>query len=251
MTLDERELNRLIELSKDTQSDSMRSARASLPDLASYAQEREETDPEENERFAARRRFLRQSLVAGGGVAAAGALGATLIGVLEVPAWAATSSPDVMILQTAASIEKLAVNTYTTALTLPYIGGSSANGVVKAFVTTTVGQHQAHFAAFNQQATALGGAAQNNPDPAYVGTVNSTVASLTGLTDAQALAKVVSLAMTLETVAAETYVADVTSLSSPTARQLMASIMGVEAQHVAVLAAVSALLAANAASDIA
>ena len=52
-------------------------------------------------------------------------------------------------LQTAASIENLAVATYGVALTLDFIGGASANPVVKAFSTKTMMQHQEHADAFN------------------------------------------------------------------------------------------------------
>ena len=63
-----------------------------------------------------------------------------MVGVLASAA-GASSSQDVQVLQTAASIENLAVATYKTALTLPYIGGATANGVVTKFATVTMGQH--------------------------------------------------------------------------------------------------------------
>jgi hypothetical protein len=62
---------------------------------------------------------------------------------------------------------------------------------------------------------------------------------------------VVSLAMTLENVAAETYVNFCSMYADANSKKVTASIMGVEAQHVAVLSAVQALLKANAASLIA
>ena len=55
----------------------------------------------------------------------------------------------------------------------------------------------------------------------------------------------VALALELEDGAAQTYVATTGSLSSSFSRSVTASIMGVEAQHVAVLRAVQALLAAG------
>lgn len=54
---------------------------------------------------------------------------------------------DVMALQTAAGLENLAAFTCKSALTLPYIGGGGANGVVKAFATKTMQQHAEHGAA--------------------------------------------------------------------------------------------------------
>jgi Ferritin-like domain len=153
---------------------------------------------------------------------------------------------DIQMLQTSASIENLAISTYKTALTLPYIGGTSANGVIKAFATTTMAQHTQHAAAFNSAITSLGGKAQHAPDPKYVPTVNSAVAALSSATPAAGALAVVGLAMTLENVAAETYVANCSKYANSNAKRITASIMGVEAQHVAVLAAVQALLQANA-----
>lgn len=56
----------------------------------------------------------------------------------------------------------------------------------------------------------------------------------------------VSLALELEGVAAQTYVEDTIKATSSTNKALFASIMGVEAQHAAVLRAVQALLKATA-----
>ncbi|HET6916957.1 MAG TPA: ferritin-like domain-containing protein, partial [Acidimicrobiales bacterium] len=148
--------------------------------------------------------------------------------------------------QTSASIENLAVSTYKTALTLPYIGGSSANPVVKAFAQTTMAQHGQHNDAFNSAAKALGGKAQTAPDPKYVPVVNNAVASITKMPPSQGALAVVGLAITLENVAAETYVANCSKFSDTNAKKVTASIMGVEAQHVATLLAVQALLKANA-----
>jgi hypothetical protein len=152
---------------------------------------------------------------------------------------------DRSLLQTAAGIENLAVLTYKTALTLSFIGGSSANGVVKAFSTMTMSQHAQHAQAFNAAAVKLGGKAQNNPDPKYAPIVTAAVPKIKGPAD------VVSLAITLEDVAAQTYVADVGLVSTSELRQLFASVAGVESQHRAILLAVQALLAGNAASLIA
>jgi hypothetical protein len=152
----------------------------------------------------------------------------------------------VQILQTAASIENLAVATYKTALTLPYIGGSAANPVVTKFAQVTMGQHAQHADAFNAAVKHLGGKAQNKPDPAFVPVVNKAVASLSGASAAQGALGVVGLALELENIAAETYVKDTTLAKSTTNKALFASIMGIEAQHVSVLLAVQALLMAGA-----
>ena len=164
---------------------------------------------------------------------------ATLLGSAAASA-STMNSTDIEILQTAASIEVLAVATYGKALTLPFIGGSSANPVVKAFAMTTKGQHADHLAAFNAAAASLGGAKQTAADPKYAPVVQKAVPTLKTPLD------VVSLARTLEMVAAQTYVNDCGLLTSSAARKVTASIMGVEAQHVAVLDAVAALLTAGA-----
>ena len=188
-------------------------------------------------------RGLRASFAGASLLGAAG--GAALVGVLASAA-GAQSSQDVQVLQTAASIENLAVATYKTALTLPYIGGATANGVVTKFATVTMGQHLQHADAFNSAIKSLGGKAQTNPDPAFVPVVNKAVKSLTGASAAAGTLGVVGLALELENIAAETYVKDTTLVSSTSNKALFASIMGIEAQHVAVLLAVQALLKANA-----
>jgi len=149
-------------------------------------------------------------------------------------AWAA--GDDIAALQTAAGIENLAVQTYKTALTLPFIGGSSANPVVKAFAEKTMGQHNEHATAFNAAAQRLGGKPQTAPDPKYAEVVKQTVPKIKGAAD------VVGLAITLEDVAAQTYVKNVGLVSTAELRQLFASVAGVESQHKAILLAVQALV---------
>jgi rubrerythrin len=167
-----------------------------------------------------------------------------MVALLASPAFAGKTM-DVQMLQTAASIENLAVATYDTALTLDFIGGASANAVVKAFVQKTKEQHQQHAEAFNAAATRLGGKAQDQPDPVLLGVVENAKPTLTGP------AQVVDLAIALEDGAAQTYVANTGTYSNKNARSVSASIMGVEAQHVAILNAVKALLAGGAADLIA
>lgn len=233
--VDETRLKELTEESNDLQSDALHITKGALDefvDSSSQARSRESDETSAAEHSAAKR-LLVGGLLAGG-------FGAAVASLFQSGASASTSSTDVDILQTAASIEVLAVATYGKALTLPFIGGSTANPVVKAFVQTTRAQHSQHLAAFNAAASQLGGAKQTKADPKYAKIVATALPSLKGP------AEVVKLARTLELVAAETYVNDCSELSSSSARKVMASIMGVEAQHVAVLDAVGALLAANA-----
>jgi hypothetical protein len=232
----------LIEESQDVHRDAMAATHTSLDEMVETGMESRsngEIDLEESREVATRRSHLLTGAAFGGGLLAAAGIGAALQGVISSPAFAATPT-DVQILQTAASIEALAVATYQTALTLPFIGGASANGVVKAFATTTMQQHAQHLTAFNAAVITLGGTAQTNPDPALLKVVNAAKAGLTGP------GPVVALALELEQGAAETYVADVAALSDANAKKVTASIMGVEAQHAAVLLAVQALLNGNA-----
>ena len=226
----------------------MSQTRDSLHELVEIGQERRarrDLDPDESRQTAeATQAGIRKGLVAGGSLATA-AFGAALLGLTASAAFADTPG-DVQMLQTSASIENLAVKTYQTALTLPYIGGSAANGVIKAFAQTTMAQHAQHAQAFNAAATALGGKAQTDPDPKYVPVVNRAVASITKDSPSAGALAVVGLAITLENVAAETYVANCPKYSDTNAKKVTASIMGVEAQHVTTLLAVQALLKAGA-----
>lgn len=245
MQLDEHELYQRLEESKDIHSDAMRESGDLLDEFVELGQERRahgDVDPEEGQAFAAERATsLKSGLV---GVGAAAGIGAALLALTETAASAATAT-DVQILQTNQSIENLAIATYTLALTLPFIGGSSANTVVKAFVTETVAQHRQHDAAFGAAITRLHGKMQSKADPVLLKVVNKAKPTLTSAS------AVVALALELEDGAAQTYVASTAALHDTNARKVTASIMGVEAQHAAILRAVQALLSGNDASLIA
>lgn len=242
MSTDDQALTGLMEESADLHSDALAASGLALGELVETGRESQAqggVDPEANRAFSVgRRETLRKSLLGVGALATAG-FGSALLGLFDRPAFA-DSNADIQMMQTAASLEVLAVSTYKTALTLPFIGGSSANPVVKAFATMTMNQHAQHLQAFNAAATQLGGKAQNNPDPKYAAVVKAAVPGIKGPAD------VVKLAISLETVAAQTYVSDVENLSDANARKTTASIMGVEAQHLAVLLAVQALLSGGA-----
>lgn len=241
-SFDEPKLMELMDESKDIHSDAMRRTREDLKELVFNTLPADVTDGErieETAEFTKARGELLGRASKGLGVLGVTGLGAAMLALFAKPAYASTNT-DIQILQTAASIENLAVATYQTALTLPFIGGSSANPVVKAFAQTTMKQHQEHGQAFNAAIKALGGAQQNQPDPVLLQIVEKAKPSLTGP------AAVVSLALQLEQGAAETYVANVSALGEARAIDVTSSIMGVEAQHVAILTAVSALLAAGA-----
>lgn len=235
MSVDERAIGSLIEQSKDLHSDSMHTTHASLQELVEVGRE-DATDRAENHVSSEERTTLLRHGIGGGKALAAVGAGGALLALMARPAFA-DQSADIQMLQTATSIEILAVATYTAALGLPFAG--SLPKVVQTFATTTKQQHMDHMAAFSAAVKALGGTAQTNPDPVLLAVVNKAKPGLTGPVP------LVDLAITLEMGAAETYVAFVTALSDKNARNTTASIMGVEAQHVAVLNAVKALVAAG------
>ena len=226
--IDDGRFRELMTESDDLQSDAMKGAREGLNSYVEAALDA--------------RHERRRQLGIGGAIIGAGALSAAALAA-ATPAFAANSK-DVMALQTAASIEVLAVATYKKALTLPFIGGSSANGVVKAFAQRTMAQHEDHLKGFNAAVRKLGGKEQTEPDPKYAPVVTKAVPTLTSPD------KVVALAITLEDVAAQTYVADAGLVSTPELRQLFSGVAGVEAQHKAILLAVQALLKGNLVSQI-
>jgi LmbE family N-acetylglucosaminyl deacetylase len=235
MSVDERAIGSLIEQSNDLHSDSMHTTRASLRDLVEEHREDATDRPERHVSGSERASLLRHGIGGGKALAALGAGGA-LLALMARPAFA-DQSADVQMLQTATSIEILAIATYEAALGLPFAG--SLPKVVQTFATTTKQQHTDHQQAFSAAVRALGGTPQTKPDPVLLDVVNKAKPGLTGPVP------LVELAITLEMGAAETYVAFVTTLTDKSARNTTASIMGVEAQHVAVLNAVKALVGAG------
>lgn len=239
MSIDDRALRELLVVSQDLQVDALRDARSSLPDLRDIGAERRHR-PVQLDRVAAYRTNRRALLRAGGfgigGLAArgllGGAFGTTVLGIVAGPA-AAQVEVDVQILQTAASLENLAVATYGAALELDFIQDDET---LSSFAETTMGQHDEHGAAFNAQARALGGEAQDDTNPKYQAVVDETLPTL------RDPLSVAELAAALEEVATATYVANMTLFEDTRSKEVMASVMGVEAQHLATLRAVIALL---------
>jgi hypothetical protein len=226
-----KEFKELIEQSEDINSDSLRQTKEAIANIKDLADSKTKGKTLQSSlNLNQTGNYLKE-----GALIAGAAAGVALLSATE----AFGAAEDVMILQTAASIEVLAVNTYAQALNLPFIGGSQANSVVATFVTTTKKQHQQHLQAFNSALSNMGQPTQNNPDPVLLKVVMGALPTLQGPLD------VVKLAITLENTAAESYVQYVSVLSDVNSKKLMASIMGVEAQHVAVLNAVEALLSNN------
>lgn len=240
--LDDKAMRSLMEESQDLHSDAMRTAKEPLDGIVEIGRERrasgEYAEQMHEERHPGRRAVgVAAGAVAGTALLAAGARGAFAAG------------DDVAALQTAASLENLAVSTYGAALTLPYI--KSGNAVVKAFATMTMKQHSQHADAFNAKVAELGGQKQTNPDPKYAPVVQQMLPQLKAASSSTGPPMVVKLAATLETVATETYVKNIQTVSDKTIRLLFGTIAGVESQHLATLLAVQALLQNNLGTQIA
>lgn len=240
MTFDERTFHELITESQDLQVDAIKQMRQTIPALREIREERrgEEIDTEEIARFnAGRRQVLNRMAQNTGGLAAAGLVtggfGGMFFGLLATPARADTPL-DIQMLQTASSLERLAINTYGTALTLPFI--ANGNPVLVKFAQTTMRQHDEHRQAFQNQTTALGGKPQDEPNPKFLQVVMQAAPTLKGPGD------VVDLAASLEKVATDTYLVNLSMFEDMKSKEIMGSVMGVEAQHLATLRAVSALL---------
>ena len=180
MAIDERAVGELIEESQDLHSDAMRTTQDSLGDMVDARREQQSRgghDTDASRRFAEeRRRLLTRGVMGAGGLAAAG-FGAALLSTMSSAAFA-DQSMDVQMLQTAASIENLAVATYTTALTLPFV--PSLPKAVQTFVTTTKQQHTDHAQAFNAALKQLNAKTQDQPDPVLLEVVNNAKPGLTG-----------------------------------------------------------------------
>lgn len=251
MTIDDRRLGELIVESQDLQADALRDARTILPDLGELGAERRRT-PVDQARVRQindeRRRLLRNGGLGVGALAARGligtAFGSAVLGIVSRPVAAQTEADvDVQVFQTASSLEILAVATYEAALQLDFI--ANGNPVVRQFAETTASQHDEHRVAFQDQTDQLGGTVQTEPNPKYAAVVADAEPGLTSP------AAVVTFAATLEEVATDTYLANLALLGDGEMRGLMASVMGVESQHLATLRAVGALLEGGAEESIA
>lgn len=241
MRVDDRRLGELITESQDLQVDALRTAKDVRPALVELSHTSTTRDPDMARRYnSERRRLLRNGGLGIGALTARGllgtAFGSAIVGIVAKPA-AAQEDVSVMIFQTASSLETLAVATYGAALTLPFIGD---NAVVKTFAETTMRQHDEHNKAFQAQTEQLGGEPRTTPSDKYGPVVEE---AKPGLVD---YAAVVELAATLEEVAQDTYIANLSLLPADETRQLMASVLAVETQHLATLRAVGALLSGGA-----
>jgi rubrerythrin len=137
---------------------------------------------------------------------------------------------DIDVAALAAGLEKLAVDTYTAALAAATAGKLGAvPPAVAELVTTAQKQHQEHLDAWNRLLTGAGRPAVNTPNAKYKGIVDPM------LTSAKTVADAANLALTLEDIAAQTYLKAIPDLKSKDAVQLAAQIQVVDQQHQAIL----------------
>jgi hypothetical protein len=131
---------------------------------------------------------------------------------------------EVQMFQTAASLENLAIAAYAKALELPAI---DEDPVLRGFVLRTMEQHAEHGEQFNDHAEGLGGARQD--------ALNQRLSEVLASMPTSDAVAAVQLVATLEEAMTDTYLANLTMSGHAPTRALMASVMGVEAQHLAAL----------------
>jgi hypothetical protein len=156
--------------------------------------------------------------------------GATTTATGSTTTTADSGSMDLTLAKTAASLEKLAVDTYQAAIDSGLVTTAAIGDAAKLFQE----HHQAHFDALNGVVTQSGADAITEANAAVKeAIVDPAVAA------AKAEADIVALAFTLEDAAAQTYVFAATQLSTPELRSTIMTIGGVEARHRALLAFVA------------
>jgi Ferritin-like domain len=188
---------------------------------------------------------LRRAMSRRGFMASAGALVAGGLALAALPAAASTVRKsarlevpestmgvplDVVVAGLAASLENLAVATYGAALTAAGAGKlGKVPPAVATFATTARAQHAQHAAAWNSILTQAHYEKITVQNPVYAKIVDERFAKVKDVVG------VAELALTLEGVAAATYLEAIQAVSTTSAIEIAASIQPVEMQHVAIL----------------
>lgn len=137
---------------------------------------------------------------------------------------------DLAVAAVAASLENLAVFAYDAGLSAATAGKlGPVPPAVATFATTVKGQHSQHADAWNAVLRSHGKQPVTVTNPKLTPTVQSDFAKVTDITG------LAELALTLETIAAQTYQVETARLKSHAATALSASIQPVEMQHIAIL----------------
>lgn len=159
--------------------------------------------------------------------------GLAVLGVRAAPV-TADAALDLQILQTASSLEALAVAAYELVL------GHDVPPAVRSFAEATVRRHRAHLEAFQGRtaAIAVGAGIQDRPNGKFLPVLRSADLGTPG--------KLVELVATIEKVVTDTYLTNLTVVEDAGTKALVAGVMAVEAQHLAHLRLVGALLGAGA-----
>jgi hypothetical protein len=130
----------------------------------------------------------------------------------------------------AASLEVLAVNTYGAALKAAQAKKLGAvPPAVATFVQTAMGHHQAHLDAWNKVLTGAGKPKVAKPPADLEAKVNTAFGQVKDVGGAA------NLALMLEEIASDTYLAVIPKLTTKPAIELAGSIFPIDRQHVAVL----------------
>jgi hypothetical protein len=200
--------------------------------------------PAMEEAAGAMRSTSRRTFLLGAGAAVAGGAALAAVGGGGLPALAGASTRrlstaafppkgltgDLAVAAVAASLENLAVFAYTAGLSAATAGKlGTVPPAVATFATTVKGQHQQHANAWNAVLKSHGKAAVTVTNPTLTPTVQADFAKVTDITG------LAELALTLETIAAQTYQAETAKLKSSAAIGLSSSIQPVEMQHIAIL----------------
>ena len=133
---------------------------------------------------------------------------------------------DLALARTAASLEKLAVDTYQTGID----SGLVTTMAIAEAATLFQSHHQDHLDALNAVISDAGGDEVVEPNEAvFKALIEPAVAA------AKAEADIVQIAFDLESAAAQTYVFAGGQLGTPTLRSTIMTIGGIEARHAAIL----------------
>jgi hypothetical protein len=181
-------------------------------------------------RAASRRSFLLGGSAVLGGLALAACSTSSSSAAKPTTTTTTPLSPPLKAAALAASLENLAVSTYTSAIHAAKTGklGSVPPAVV-TFAETARKQHKEHAAAWNSILTGANKPAVTGPDPVLAPVVKKDFAKVTDVTG------VAELALYLELVAAATYLEVADDLSYKKAIEVAATIQPVEMQHAAIL----------------
>ena len=149
---------------------------------------------------------------------------------------APTAAPDAAILQTASSLAVLTTETYRSLQALPFGGGAAAVPLLRDFLASALVDTARARDALGDATRQAGGRVQRSPDPQYAPVVAQALPTLRVPGD------VVSLALTLEDVLAQTLVRDAIDLGTPALRGLAGSLGAAAAARKALLLIMQALL---------